>query len=192
MRSILFIALSCACFVGCQKPQVGSSSDSAPSVPWADSSLKHPKHAAFTALLEKYRSKGLPGISLLVSDGRGTWVGATGKADIENDIPFRPGTISKAASITKLFMGCTVMRMMEDSATTQIGFKDLDKPLGNWLSNDIISKIPNGSTITLGQCMKHETGIPDIIDQDKFYLAVLTHCLRQATLLLTPTPTPFW
>jgi D-alanyl-D-alanine carboxypeptidase len=36
-----------------------------------------------------------------------------------------------------------------------------------------LDKLPNGKRITLGQCMKHETGIPDVIEQSEFYLAVL-------------------
>jgi D-alanyl-D-alanine carboxypeptidase len=39
----------------------------------------------------------------------------------------------------------------------------------------VISKLPNGNLVTLGQCMNHETGIPDVIEQDPFYLAVLNN-----------------
>ncbi|MEO9053261.1 MAG: hypothetical protein ABI280_15790, partial [Ginsengibacter sp.] len=84
--------------VGCKKSQILETRSIGPNAPWADTSSKHPKDAAFKALIEEYRKLGLPGISLLVNDAHGTWIGATGKADIGNDIDFVPGTVSKAAS----------------------------------------------------------------------------------------------
>jgi D-alanyl-D-alanine carboxypeptidase len=115
----------------------------------------------------------LPGISLLVNDQKGTWIGAVGKADLANEIDFVPGTISKAASITKFFIGVLVFRLIEDSTNSKLGFNSLHLPITTWLPKRITEKIPNGNVITLGQLMKHETGIPDLIENDDFYLAVL-------------------
>ncbi|MES1214642.1 MAG: serine hydrolase domain-containing protein [Bacteroidota bacterium] len=157
----------------CRKAQIGITTSIGPASPWNDSSNLHPKNTAFKALLEKYRKKGLPGISLLVNDNKGTWIGATGKADIKNDIDFVPGTISKAASITKLFIGALVFKLMEDSLNTGMGYAALNKKINTWLPSRITDKLANGTMITLGQCMKHETGIPDVIEEDPFYLAVL-------------------
>jgi len=157
----------------CSKPQVLQTRVIGEQAPWTDSSSKHPKNAAFQALLEKYKNKGLPGISLLVNDHNGTWIGAVGKADIANNIDFVPGTISKAASITKFFVGTLVFKLMEDSAKTGLGYNALNTKITHWIPASITNKLPNGNLITLGQCMKHETGLPDVIEQDKFYLAVL-------------------
>ena len=41
------------------------------------------------------------------------------------------------------------------------------------MPKSITDKIANGNVITLGDCMKHETGVPDIIEENTFYLAVL-------------------
>lgn len=170
LTSILLVLV-----VGCKKAQVMETRNIGPDAPWADSSGKHPKDAAYKALIEKYRKLGLPGISLLINDAHGTWIGATGKADIKNDIDFVPGTVSKAASITKLFMGTLVFKMIEDSAHTGMGYNDLYKKVNQWLPSRITDKLPNGNEITLGQCLKHETGLPDLIEEDKFYLAVLNN-----------------
>ena len=80
----------CAAIIAfsCKKAQIQPTQPSSFPVPWVDSSNKHPKSAALTALLKKYHDKGLPGISLLVNDANGTWVGAIGKADIEKNILF--------------------------------------------------------------------------------------------------------
>lgn len=140
---------------------------------WNDTSSKHTRNAAFTALLEKYYAKELPGISLLVNDANGTWVGSIGKADIEKNIPFQVGQVSKVASITKLFVGTLVFKLMENLVNTGIGYNAMNTKINNWLSSSITNKLPNGNEITVVQCMKHETVVPDVIEQDAFYLAVL-------------------
>lgn len=159
----------------CRKPQIGETRSAGLAIPWTDTSHLHPKNTALKNLLEKYRKKGLPGISLLVNDNRGTWIGSEGKADISNNIDFLPGTISKAASITKLIVATLVFKLMEDSASTGIGYRALDKKISDWLPAKITDKLPNGKLITLGQCMKHETGVPDLIEENRFYLAVLNN-----------------
>ncbi|HEU4573536.1 MAG TPA: serine hydrolase domain-containing protein [Chitinophagaceae bacterium] len=174
MKKIL-IALICISFFACRKAQIVQTRSVGEEVPWNDSSSQHPKNAALDALLKKYQKKGLPGISLLVNDRNGTWVGATGKADIDNNIDFVPGTVSKAASITKLLVGTLVFKLMEDSIHTGIGYNDLNTKINHWLPQRIINRIANGNEVTLGQCMKHETGIPDLIEENSFYLAVLNN-----------------
>jgi len=169
---ILIISLLSICS-SCKKAQIQPTQTSSIDIPWNDSSNIHPKSAAFTALLKKYHDKGLPGISLLVNDANGTWIGAIGKADIEKNIPFEVGQVSKVASITKLFIGTLVFKLIEDSVNTGLGYNALNTKIDNWLPSSITNKLPNGNTITLGQCMKHETGVPDVIEQDAFYLAVL-------------------
>ncbi|HET9744605.1 MAG TPA: serine hydrolase [Chitinophagaceae bacterium] len=176
MKNFIHIILIITSFcISCSKSQIGQTRSIGINPPWNDSSSRHPKNASLNALLEKYKKKGLPGISLLVSDANGTWIGADGKADIENNIDFVPGTISKAASITKLFMGTLVFKLMEDSVNTGIGYTALNKKISDWVPSRVTNKLANGNVITLGQCMKHETGIPDIIEEDPFYLAVLNN-----------------
>lgn len=171
----LVIAMTTMFGMSCKKPQIMQTRSIGELTPWSDSSSLHPKNLALQSLLEKYKRKGLPGISLLISDKDGTWVGATGKADIENNIDFVPGTISKAASITKFFMSTLVFKLIEDSINTGIGYGAIHTKISHWLPPDVIKKLPNGNLVTLGQCMNHETGIPDIIDQNDFYLAVLNN-----------------
>jgi len=161
--------------ISCKKPQIDETMAIGEPSPWTDNSSLHPKNAAFKSLLEKYKKKGFPGISLLINDNKGTWIGATGKADISNNIAFVPGTVSKAASITKLFIGTLVFKLMEDSVSTGMGYRALNKKISDWLPSGITGKIANGNIVTLGQCMKHETGIPDVKEEDPFYLEVLNN-----------------
>jgi D-alanyl-D-alanine carboxypeptidase len=176
MKNILmFFLLSMVLFASCKKAQIEITKSIGPAVPWNDTSSRHPKNTVLSTLIEKYKTKGLPGISLLVSDNNGTWIGAAGKADIKNNIAFSTGTVSKVASITKLFMGTLAFKMMEDSVNTGMGYTAMNKKLSAWLPASVINKLPNGNLVTLGQCLKHETGIPDLIEEDRFYLAVLNN-----------------
>jgi D-alanyl-D-alanine carboxypeptidase len=176
MKKIVFLYIVFVLInFSCRKAQITTTSSIGVPSPWSDTSSIHPKNTVFTNLLNKYKKKGLPGISLLVRDSKGTWIGAAGKADLSNNIDFVPGTVSKVASITKLFMGVLVFKLMEDSANTGMGYRALNKKVSDWLPSTITNKLANGNIITLGQCMKHETGIPDLIEEDKFYLAVLNN-----------------
>src|SRR6186997_1062583 len=111
MKNILFLCMVSLILSSCRKAQITTTSSIGIPSPWTDTSSIHLKNTAFTNLLNKYKKKGLPGISLLVRDSKGTWIGAAGKADLSNNIDFVPGTISKVASITKLFMGVLVFKM---------------------------------------------------------------------------------
>ncbi|HYK46902.1 MAG TPA: serine hydrolase, partial [Parafilimonas sp.] len=139
----------------------------------------HPLNAQLTALINKYTAKGLPGIALLVTDKNGTWVGSAGKADIEHNKLFTVNQVSKIASIHKLFLGTLMFKLFEDSVHTGIGYNALQQPIRTWLPPDITDHLANGDIITLGQLMKHESGIPDFIEMDNFYLDVLNMPQKQ-------------
>ncbi|PIX35790.1 MAG: hypothetical protein COZ59_04580, partial [Bacteroidetes bacterium CG_4_8_14_3_um_filter_31_14] len=79
-----------------------------------DSSSTLPKNNIYKGVIDKYIKKGLPGISVLVTDSNGTWVGASGYADIKNGVKFTPCHISKAASITKLLVGTLLFKLQEE------------------------------------------------------------------------------
>src|SRR6476661_6273698 len=137
MKNYIYIAMAAIFFYSCVKPQIDDTTIRGQEIPWADSSNIHPQHAEFEALIKKYHAKGLPGISLLVNDKGGTWVGSVGAADLKTGIPFLPGTVSKVASVTKFFMGVLMFKLFEDSASTGIGYNALHQPVSTWIAADI-------------------------------------------------------
>lgn len=172
-RINLYILLLSISLVSCQKLFVPATKEGTPELPWADSSAKHPRNELYTKLINKYNKLGLPGIALMINDEYGTWVGAVGKADIQKNIPFTVGQVSKIASITKLMVGTLVFKMMEDSVNSSIGYNDLNTPINHWLPGSVVNHIANGNLATLGQLLNHESGIPDLIEEQDFYLAIL-------------------
>ncbi len=173
MKKIFYIVVLTTVIWGCRKADISHTLPYESNIPWSDSSYKHPKNEVFKDLLTKYNKMGLPGISLLVKDVNGVWCGVVGKSDLEKNMPFKVDQVSKIASISKLIIGATVFKMMEDSLRTGIGYSALHKKITTWLRPGLTNKIANSRIVTFGQLMNHESGIPDIIEQDKFYLQVL-------------------
>ena len=164
--SLLFIVFAFV-FASCKKANIEKTTDC--NCQFADSSQSHPKNVAFKAVIDKYIKLGLPGISILVEDSNGTWVGSGGYADIENNIHFTPCHISKAASITKLLVGTLTMKLQEE------GLININDPISKYIDNDILKKIDGAEGKTIRNLMNHTTGIFDVITSSDFYLAVLNN-----------------
>ena len=182
MKKYFLISGLIMVIIGCRKTDIASTMPHESGIPWIDSSNRHPENELFKNLIGKYHRKGLPGISLLIKNPNGTWCGSVGKSDLEKNMPFRVDQVSKIASISKLIIGTTVFKMMEDSIRTGIGHSALHKKITTWLPSDLTNKIANGNLVTLGQLMNHESGIPDIIEQNSFYLQALNEPTKKWTL----------
>ncbi|MCB0568237.1 MAG: beta-lactamase family protein [Phaeodactylibacter sp.] len=156
--SILFLLP----FWGCRDDVIGPTSECT-----VEDHSGHPNAAAYQNMIDTYTKAGLPGISMLVRDQYGTWAGAAGMADIERQIPMRACHVSKVASITKLFIGALSMKLVEE------GYFELDDPLTKWLPKRITKKVANAGQATMEDLLRHTSGIPDVIEDNGFYLAVL-------------------
>jgi D-alanyl-D-alanine carboxypeptidase len=129
----------------------------------------HPQAAAYQKMLDDYTKAGLPGMAMLVRDRYGTWAGSAGMADLERGIAMQPCHVSKVASITKLFIGALSMKLVEE------GRLNLDDRMDQWLPARITNKVANGHQVTMRDLLRHTTGIPDLIEDNGFYLAVLNN-----------------
>jgi D-alanyl-D-alanine carboxypeptidase len=164
IRISVFITISLLGMNACKKDM-----QTTQEIPCQIASIDHPRSGKLKKTIDDYIKKGLPGISLLIEDERGTWTYAAGKADIENDIDFTPCHISKAASITKLMLGTVVLKMQEQ------GLLSLNDTIDRYIDKNILSKIEQASGKTIRQLMNHSTGIFDVITSPRFYLAVLNN-----------------
>lgn len=135
----------------------------------------HPKAVMYQAVLDNYASKGMPGIVALVRDSQGIWVGTAGMADIGNNVPMRPCVISKAASLTKTFIGTLTLKL------AAAGKFNLDDPIRKWLPAEVVTHVKNVDGSTIRQLLNHTTGIAEVIEDSKFYLSVLNNPSREWT-----------
>jgi D-alanyl-D-alanine carboxypeptidase len=156
----------------CKKAEVGKTGD-CNNATYPTFNPTHIKAPVLQAIIDKYVKKGLPGISLMISNTDGVWNGVGGYSSLEDQIKYKPCHISKVASITKFMVGTLVFKLMEDSVNSHLSYTDLDKPLTHWIDKKILEKIENGTEATLRQCMNHSSGIYDLIIDGDFYLGVL-------------------
>ncbi len=161
------IALFTFAFLSCKKPIVDKTETC--NANYVDSSYKHPKNAAFKAILEKYHKKGLPGIAVLLEDENGVWLGSAGKSDLVEGIDFKPCTVSKVASITKMMFGTAVMQLREQ------GKVNLDDKIALYLDKEIVENVENADKATIRDLMRHSSGIYEIISDGDFYLGILNN-----------------
>lgn len=90
------------------------------------------------------------------------WVGASGWADIEHQIPMRLSDMLRIASMTKMFVSTVVLKLSEE------GKLDLDDTLGEYLPEEIVEPLPNGDKVTTRQLLAMSSGIPEYLDSDDY------------------------
>lgn len=98
-------------------------------------------------------------------DGAFKWVGAHGPADLDGH-PLEADTPIWIASVTKLFIAATIMKLSED------GKIDIEAPMAAYLPEDLIQGIhhtPDGMDhthkITVRNLLGHSSGLPDFLEE---------------------------
>ena len=118
----------------------------------------HPDSARFQSFLEAKTAGGFPGISMLIETQEGEWQGAAGQADIYNDVDMRPCHQHLIGSITKVFTAVLVHQLLVS------GELALTDSISRYLDEEIIRKVDNAADATVGDLLRHTSGIPDILD----------------------------
>ncbi len=98
---------------------------------------------------------GVPGITLGVTLDRDTgWGQAAGMADTTLGIRMTPGHLMLQGSVGKTYFGATALQLVGE------GTIDLDAPVSTYLGHEPwFGRIPNGSTATVRDLMRHTSGI---------------------------------
>ena len=103
--------------------------------------------------LKQYKTnKDVPSISCGVSlNGKKTWIGVAGLADIENSVPAKPNTLYRIASISKTITAVAIMQLVEQNKL------NLDEDIRTYLPY-----FPNKKwKFTVRQLLNHTSGIRD-------------------------------
>lgn len=113
--------------------------------------VSYPQKKTVLALIDqKMRIDGIPGVSFaVVQDGRISWSGALGLANIENAITANPDTVYRSASLVKPVTATAILQLQ------QAGKLDLDAPVWNYCT-DFPAK-PH--TVTTRQLLTHTAGV---------------------------------
>ena len=138
------------------------------------SSPNHPKGADAQAIIDKYVAKGIPGVSVLIHDNNGFWIGSGGYADLENQIRMQPCHINKLGSITKLMVGTLVWQLIQDEKL------EIDDLISTYIP-EVTAKIEHGEAITLAMLLNHSAGVYDIARDLNYNLAVVNDMTKSWT-----------
>jgi CubicO group peptidase (beta-lactamase class C family) len=124
----------------------------------------NPNTALDNSILQIMEEEKLPGVStLIVKGGEIIWNQSYGFADIENEVNVTDSTIFMLASISKLFTGTSILKLVEE------GLIQLDDPINNYLPFQI--QIPNYENIpiTFRHLLTHTSSIQDGQALDNYY-----------------------
>lgn len=120
--------------------------------------------AELEALQAQYRFPGATAAYRLPDGTIGA--AACGLADVESSLPMTPDSRMLAASIGKMFVGATAV------ALAQEGLLDLDGPIAAWLGDRAwFTRLPNHETITLRHLLRHQSGLANHVEDERFKIA---------------------
>ena len=124
-------------------------------------SLGQSKVEKIEDLLDTYTEYGQFSGSVLVAEkGEVIFKKGFGMANMEWDIPNRPGTKHRIGSVTKQFTAMLVIQLVEQ------GKLQLDDPIITYLPD---YPKPNGKIITIQHLLTHSSGIPDYTSFPNFF-----------------------
>lgn len=117
----------------------------------------NPYSDLYQQVLDDYIKNGIPGISIAVeTPEHGWWVGCSGMASIEEDEKLKSCHLFHSASMAKTYTATMIMRLVEDEIIC------LDDGIAKYLPEEMISRIANGDTATIRQCLSHTAGFEDV------------------------------
>ena len=147
--------------------------------PVADA-LAETGHTALAGLLSDFRARyGFPGATAAVALPDGTVLtAATGLADLEAQRQMQPDTPMLAASIGKSFVAATVLSLETGGLLSRSDL--VSDHLGDL---DWFSRLPNHATMTVGDLLRHASGLPDHVLSDGFRAEMARRTARRAQAL---------
>lgn len=177
MKKSLYLLSILQMLVCCQTLEELSPSNYTCVISFADSTLSHPKSAELEMIVDRYVSRGIPGINLAIKtpDGHG-WLYAAGKSDIGNKVDMRPCHRMFIASVTKVFTATLVFKLHED------GLIDIDDLLADHLSGEYMNEIKNAKRVTIRQMLNHTSGLYDYLDPIKYELLSINEPFLSMTI----------
>jgi len=155
-RHLIAAALSCVGLTACAAGHDPVAACDASQISFNE--VSHPRRDAFAQALRRATAGVVPGAVMAIHDADGTWVGATGWADIDHQVRLQPCHAFPVASVTKSMTATVVFQLAEAGAL------DLDAPIDTDLDPDLAGRIRNSDVITVRMLLNHSSGIPNYTD----------------------------
>jgi D-alanyl-D-alanine carboxypeptidase len=133
----------------------------------------HPMKDSLKALVQKHIAKGIPGMQVMVKNANGWYVVSSGYAKIETKQPITDNMSAWIYSISKVYMATVILKLSER------GLVNLDAPVKNYLSNDVLGSLANSDKFTVRQLLNHSSGLRNHTTEPAYQLAQLNSPLNQ-------------
>lgn len=141
---------------------------------FVDSSENHRHKQRYQKLLDEITYSGAPGIMMSVYNPEaGMWLGASGKADLSNNINMKPCNLTRMGSTVKTFTAAAILLLKEE------GKLQLDDPITTYLSHHVLQSIENANRATVRQLLQHSSGIYNYIQSLQFQTASLNDLIKE-------------
>ena len=137
-----------------------------------DASSTHPDREKYQHLIDDMTRSGVPGIIMCIYKDKRIWCGASGMADIHNQIPMKPCNKIRVGSTVKTCTAVTILRLAQEKKLS------LDDPIAMYLDESVIKNIENADRTTIRQCLQHSSGIYNYIQSLQFQTASLNDLIR--------------
>lgn len=141
---------------------------------FTDSSTANANNAKYKQLLTGITASGVPGIVMSIyKPGDGLWLGASGKADLRNNVAMKPCHITRMGSTVKTFTAVTILKLKEE------GKLQLDDKAAMYLPAWAMHNIANADKTTIRQLLNHSSGIFNYIRNAQFQTASLNDLIKE-------------
>jgi D-alanyl-D-alanine carboxypeptidase len=171
---IVYALVLVAVAFSCQEDDINEPGFYDCSLPFADSSQSSASNNDYVTLLDEITGSGVPGILMSVSTmEEGMWLGASGKADLKNDIDLQVCNMTRVGSTVKTFTAVTILLLAEE------GKLELDDPVSNYLTDSEIRDLENAGKSTIRQLLHHSSGIYNYIQSMTFQTASLNDLIKE-------------
>lgn len=108
-----------------------------------------------------------PGMVVWIDAPNYQFAGASGFADLTDEISMAPDGAFRIGSITKMFTATVIIQLAEDDLL------NLDDPLELWLP-EVAEQLPYGDQITLYHLLTHTSGVFNIVEHEAYYADLFT------------------
>lgn len=111
---------------------------------------------------------GVPGVTVRVREGHGTWAATAGVGNLETGKPRSTRDHYRVASISKTFVATVVLQLEAE------GRLSLDDTVEKWLPGVVRGNGHDGRKVTLRQLLNHTSGIFDYLADPAFQRTYMT------------------
>lgn len=126
--------------------------------------------------IDKYVSKGLPGITFMARKDNLYWQYNSGISNKEQGEKMKPCLVWPAYSISKMYTATVILKLAEEGRIA------LDQKLNTCLPAQVLSKVPDNDKITIRMLLNHSSGIENFWQNPDFIAGYIENPARTYSL----------